>query len=137
MAGQTGPVEQRLQGFGELLCLAFGIYGDVSQHYHDLLKRLVVSKAAHIAQIEGRGVSESEKGLILHQLRRRLSVSIITAQSSCMLQRLHHMSPGAKDAAKRRSSAKQRAEQNSLDARAHFEANIRGRRLHDIGVLHI
>jgi hypothetical protein len=47
------------------------------------------------------------------------------------------MKPGAKDAAKRRTFAKQRDERNSLDARAHFEANIRGRRLRNIGVLHI
>ena len=134
---QTGPLEQRLQDFGEIACLVAGQYGEVSQHFHDLLKRLVVSKAAHISQVEGRGVSESERGLILHQLRRRLSVSIITAQSSCLLSRLHHFNPGAKDAARRRAFAKQRAEQHTLDARAHFEANIRGRRLRDIGVLHI
>ena len=135
--GQTGPLEQRLKDFGEILCLVAGQYGECSQHFHDLLKKLVVSKAAHISQIEGRGLSESEKGLILHQLRRRLSVSIISAQSSCLLSRLNHMTPGAKDAARRRAFAKQRAEQNTLDARAHFEANIRGRRLRNIGVLHI
>ena len=134
---QTGPLEQRLQDFGEISCLVAGQYGEVSQNFHELLKKLSVSKAAHISQIEGRGVSESEKGLILHQLRRRLSVCIISAQSSCMLNRLHHMHPGAKDAARRRAFAKQRTEMNTLDARAHFEANITGRRLRDIGVLHI
>ena len=137
VAGQIGPLEQRLQDFGEIACLVAGQYGEVSQHFHDLLKNLAVSKAALIAQTEGRRVSDSERGLILHQLRRRLSVCIISAQSSCLLNRLHHMHPGAKEAAKRRAFTKQRTERNILDARAHFEANIRGRRLRDIGVLHV
>ena len=75
----VGPLEERLTGFGTLLCLVAGQYGDVSQDYHDLLKRLVDSKAAHVAQIEGRPISNNERGLILYQLRRRLSISIIKA----------------------------------------------------------
>ena len=133
----VGPLEQRLKGFGDLLCLVAGQYGEVSQDFHELLKRLVSSKAAHIAQVEGRPISDSERGLILNQLRRRLSVSIIKAQSSCLLARLNHMSPGAREAAKRRAAAKQRDQTNSQDSRAHFEAHIRGRRLRDIGVIRI
>ena len=36
------------------------------------------------------GTSNSEQGLLLHQLRRRLSVSIIRAQSSCLLSKIGH-----------------------------------------------
>jgi hypothetical protein len=135
--GQIGPLEQRLQGFGEIACLVAGQYGEVSQHFHDLLKKLVTSKAAHVSQIEGRPVSDSERGQILHQLRRRLSVSIIISQSSCLLSRLNHMSPGAKEAAKRRAFAKHREELILMDSRADFEANIRGRRLWNVGIQHL
>jgi hypothetical protein len=133
----VGPLEERLKGFGDLLRLVAGQYGEVSQDFHELLKRLVASKAAHTAQVEGRPISDNERGLILNQLRRRLSVSIIKEQSSCLLSRLNHMTPGAKEAAKRRAAAKQRNELNSQDSRAHFEAHIRGRRLRDIGVIRI
>ena len=115
-----------------------GQYGEVSQHTHDLLAKLTKTKAEHIAQVEGRHLSNSERGLLLHQMRRRLSVSIIRAQSSCLLSRLGHFTPGAREAAKRRAFSKQREEANSQDRRAHFLAHIRGRRLHEqIGTLWI
>ena len=133
-----GPLEQRLKEFGDLLCLVAGQYGEVSQHMHDLLAKLCKTKADHIAQVEGRHLSNSEQGLLLHQMRRRLSVAIIKAQSSCLLSRLGHFSPGAKEAAKRRASAKHRDELNQQDQRAHFQAHIRGRRIHEqVGTLWI
>ena len=97
---QVGPLEQRLNGFGDLLCLVAGQYGEASQDFHKLLGKLATSKVAHIARLEGCHLSESECGLLLHQMRRRLSVAIIRAQSSCLLSRLGHFSPGAKEAAK-------------------------------------
>ena len=66
---QEGPLEQRLKSFGELLCLVAGQYGEVSQHYHDLLAKLAKTKAAHISQTQGRALSNSEQGLLFHQLR--------------------------------------------------------------------
>ena len=135
---QEGPLEQRLKGFGDLICLVAGQYGEVSQHFHDLLAKLSKAKASHIGQMEGRHLSDSERGLLLHQMRRRLSVTIIRAQSSCLLSRLGHFSPGAKEAAKRRALNKRTEEINSQDRRAHFFAHIRGRRIHEqIGTLWI
>ena len=113
--GQEGPLEHRLKGFGELQCLVAGQYGEVSQHYHDLLAKLATSKAAHISETEGHPLSNLKCGLLLHQLCRRLSVSIIRAQSSCLLSRLGHFQPGAKEAAKRRALTKQREELLSQD----------------------
>ena len=88
--------------------------------------------------MEGRHISASERGLILHQMRRCLSVTIIRAQSSCLLSRLGHFSPGAKDAAKRRASSKLKEEAIAQDRRAHFQAHIRGRHIHEkVGALWI
>ena len=103
---QEGPLEQRLKGFGDLICLVAGQYGEVSQHFHDLLAKLSKAKASHIGQMEGRQLSESERDLLLQKMRRRLSVTIIRAQSACLLSRLGHFSPGAKEAAKRRAMSK-------------------------------
>ena len=118
-------------------CLVAGQYGEVSQHYHDLLAKLAKTKADHMSQIQGRPLSNSERGLLLHQLRRRLSITIIRAQSSCLLSRLGHFQPGAKEAAKRRALTKQREEQLNQDRRAHFHAHVRGRRIHETGSLWI
>ena len=134
--GHVGPLEQHLQGFGDIQCLVAGQYGEVSQDFHKLLQKLAQSKASHISLLEGRPVSDSEQGLILHHLRRRLSVSIITAQSRCLLTRLHHMAPGAKEAAKKRSFSKHKEELAQKDRLYHHEAYIRGRRLHNLGLLH-
>ena len=135
-AGHVGPLEQHLQGFGDIQCLVAGQYGEISQDFHKLLQKLALSKASHISLLEGRPVSDSEQGLILHHLRRRLSVSIITAQSRCLLTRLHHMAPGAKEAAKKRAFSKHREELAQKDRLYHHEAYIRGRRLHNLGLLH-
>ena len=53
-AGQVGPLEQRLQGFGEILCLVVGQYGEISQDFHDPLNQLASAKAKHISLLEGR-----------------------------------------------------------------------------------
>ena len=133
----VGPLQQRLESYGNLICLVAGQYGEVSQDFHHLLDELATSKANHISHSEGRPVSDAERGLLLHQLRRRLSVSIIKNQSACLLQRLNHMQPGAKEAAQRRAAAKQREAAVQMDRTAHFEALIRGRRLKNIGTLHL
>ena len=112
-----------------------GQYGEISQDFHDLLKQLALTKAKHISLLEGRPLSVSEQGLLLHHLRRRLSVSIITAQSRCLLTRLNHMAPSAKEAAKKRAYSKHRQELEERDRLFHFEAYVKGRRLHDLGIL--
>ena len=104
--GHVGPLEQHLIGFGEIIRLVAGQYGEISQDFHDLLKKLASAKANHIALLEGRPLSVSEQGLLLHHIRRRISVSIILAQSRCLLTRLNHMAPAAKEAAKKRAFAK-------------------------------
>ena len=87
-------------------CLFAGQYGEVSQHFYDLF---VINKASYIVRVEGHHIYNLEHGLLLHQMRCHLSISIIRAQSYCLLSRLGHFSPGAKDA------AKHRAEINSQD----------------------
>ena len=52
--GQIGPLEQRLRGFGDILRLVVGQYGEISQDLHDLLKQLASAKAKHISLHEGR-----------------------------------------------------------------------------------
>ena len=62
-------------------------------------------------------------------------MSIVTAQAHCLLTRLNHMAPAAKQAAKKRALNKRRQELEERDRLFHFEAFVKGRRLHDLGVL--
>ena len=39
-------------GFGDILRLVVGQYGEISQDFHDLLKKLVITKANHISLLE-------------------------------------------------------------------------------------
>ena len=95
-------------------------------------------RGVNVNQVEGRHLSNSEQGILLHQMRHRLSVAIIKAQSSCLLSRLGHFSPGAKEAAKRVASAKHRDELKQQDQRALYLAHIHGRRIHEqLGTLWI
>ena len=41
--GSNQNQEQRLKGFGDLICLVAGQYGEVSQYFHDLLAKLSVT----------------------------------------------------------------------------------------------
>ena len=59
------------------------------------------------------------------------------SQSNCLLSRLGHYSPGAKEAAQCRAFAKHREENVSRDRLAHHEAHIRGRSLQNISVIRI
>ena len=105
--------------YRELQYLVAGQCREVSRHYHYLLDKLVKSKAVHISKIEGYPLSKSECGLQLHHLCRRILVTIITTQNSCLLSRLGLFSLS-------HAFPKDRKEGS-----AHFLAHIRGRRIHD------
>ena len=136
-SNQIGPVQQRLNGFGDLQCLVVGQFGEVSQHLHDLLAQFADCMADKVSRASGRPVSDDLKGLYLHQLRRELSVTAIRAQSACLLSCLGHMSPGARQAAQRRNVAKRLEEVARRDAKAHWEAEVRSRRLLRVGRLRL
>ena len=136
-ADDIGPLQQRLQSFGDLQCLVVGQYGEVSQHLHDLLGRFATCQADQIARSTGRPVSDQQRGQLLHQLRRELSVTAVRAQASCLLSRLGHIGSGAREAAQRRTRAKQTVELARKDALAHWEAEVRGGRLRPVGRLRL
>ena len=136
--GQVGPVQRRLDEFGDLGCFVVGQFGEGSHDLHQFLIKCANEKSKRLATSTGRPPSDFERSQILQHLRRRLSVCAITAQSSCLLCRLGHMSEGAQEASVRRNLAKSRDEFARQELRAHFEAGIRGRYMQDrVGHLHL
>ena len=134
---QVGPVQQKLESYGKLYGLVVGQLADCSQDLHDLLVRFAEEKAANSARFQGIALTNSQKLLILQQYRRRLSVCAIRAQSACLLSCLGHFSKGAHNAAQKRAICISRDEAARMDLRIHFQAHVRGRRLHHVGLLHV
>ena len=101
---QRGPVERRLDEFGEIKGLCFGAFGEASQDVHDLIQSMAESRLKFQVESEGRpgGGSNQELGLIVGQIRRTLSMAAIKAQVECLLARIHQAGPGNKQLAKKR-----------------------------------
>ena len=52
--GETGALVARLQGFGDLLCLVAGAWGDCSKDLHQLVQICAESKVDHLCRSTGR-----------------------------------------------------------------------------------
>ena len=71
---QIGPVQQKLEGFGDLACLVIGQFAEGSQHLHNFLLRCSELKARRIHQMTGEFPTDYDRSQILQQMRRWLSV---------------------------------------------------------------
>ena len=125
--GATGPLVQRLESMGELLCLVVGAFGEVSEDLERTIKAIAESRALYLSRESGQPVSEARAGWILGQYRRLLSCLFIRSQASCLLARMGHLGEGAKECAARRRVAMAEEERMRKEGEAFFSAHIRGR----------
>ena len=132
-----GPVERKLDSFGDLLGLVVGNLGECSQDLHNLILSFAEERVRNMCRSKGLPVDDNTRSLIIQQYRRRLSVCAVRAQSGCLLSRLGHMSEGARSAAQRRATFRSWEEASKREMISHFDAHIRGRRLNKAGLLHI
>ena len=102
---QKGPVERRLEEFGELLGLCFGAWGEGSEGVHTLIQTLAEQRLKYQGLQQGRAGSDQELGILVGQIRRRLSLVAVQAQVDCLLSKLHQVGPGNAQLAKRRTWA--------------------------------
>ena len=100
-----GPVEQKLQEFGQLKGLVFGAWAEASEHVHELVDTMAKSRVQSQERTRGTPGNKHELGLITAQIRRRLSQVVIKAQVECLLGRLHQVGPGTKAMLQRRDWA--------------------------------
>ena len=130
-SGQRGPLEQRLDEFGEIKGLCFGAFGEASQDVHDLIETMAESRLNFQVLAEGRpeGGSDQEKALIVGQIRRRLSLAAIKAQVECLLGRIHQAGVGNKQLAKKRERALIQDEKMRRERNAQWVRNVEGVRL--------
>ena len=134
VVGQTGPLVQRLEGYGKLWGLAVGPWGDGSKDLHSLVSIIANSMVDARSRERGWEGGEGELGQVMGQLRRKLSCSFVRAQALCLLSRLGQLGPGAKAAAERRGDALRAETARRREAQAHWQAHIRGRGLGKVGM---
>ena len=103
--GQKGPVERRLDEFGQVLGLCFGAWGEASEGVHELVQTLAETRLKYQGLQQGRPGSDRELGVLVGQVRRRLSMAVIKAQVDCLLAKIHQVGPGNTQLAKKRDWA--------------------------------
>ena len=104
-AEDKGPVERRLGEFGDLIGLCFGAWGEASTDVHELIQTLAESRLKFQGLKTGKPRSKQELGIIVGQIRRRLSSAAIKAQVECLLSKIHQVGPGNAQLAKKREWA--------------------------------
>ena len=123
---QKGPVERRLDEFGELLGLCFGAWGEGSEGVHQLVQTIAEARLKFQGLQKGRPGSDQELGLLVGQVRRRLSLVAVKAQVDCLLAKLHQVGPGNAQLAKKRSWAIQEDQRMARERSAQWIRRVEG-----------
>ena len=121
-----GPVERKLEVYGDLLGLCFGAWGEDSEGVHQLIQGLAESRVTFLGLQRGRPGSEEELGMCVGQIRRRLSMAVVKAQVTCLLAKLHQVGPGNKQLAQKRVWAIREDQRMSMERKAQWIRRIEG-----------
>jgi hypothetical protein len=115
-----GPLVARFRGLGGLAegQLVAGPWGDLSPHLHQLLHTFAESRVAAASRAQGWEAGPGQLGKVMGQIRRALSVTVVRANALCLLARLAHLGPGAREAASRREGALRQEERRRQDQQA-------------------
>ena len=128
-SGQVGPVERKLDQFGQLQGFVFGAFGEGSEDIHKMVKILAESRLKAVELQRGRVGLKGELGMITGQIRRMLSVGAVKAAAELLLRRLQHAGEGTQQAAKRREYALMEDYRLRREQEAQFAGFVRGTRL--------
>ena len=135
--GEVGGCEQRLTDLGSCRGLVAGNFGEVSDHWHQLLTALATNRVQVAGVQRGRrGLlrsEDAERAVATSILRKRLGVATVKAQTMSMLGRLEVLGPGAGAARGRRRQAAQLEHRWGQEQRAADLAQRQGWRAHQSG----
>ena len=125
-SSRKGPVERRLEEYGDLLGLCFGAWGEASEGVHQLVQTLAESRLKFQGLQRGRPGSDQELGILVSQVRRRLSLVAVKAQVECLLSKLHQVGPGNQQLARSRVWAVREDERMSRERGSQWLRRIEG-----------
>ena len=101
----AGPVERKLNQYGEVIGLVIGAFAEGSEDVHHLIQQLAEQRAIALRLRRGREATDAEIGMFFGQKRRALSTTCVRAQAQCLLSRMNCLGQGYSQAAKRRQWA--------------------------------
>ena len=126
--GTKGPVEKRLEDFGDLLGLVVGAFGEVSEDLHLLINTLAESRVQKSERLRGQVRREEELSTITGEYRRMISLACVKAQAECLLSRLNQTGEGMMAADRRRRQLVWGEERLRRQLQAQKVAWVQGRR---------
>ena len=125
-----GPLLERFRALGGLSQgqLVAGPWGDLSPHFHSLLKLFSEQRVA--AQVRATGMEQGpdQLGMVTGEIRRAVTVCVVRAQQVCLLERLSFLGRGARAAAERRQANIHLVERRRREAQA-YQLAFQGRAL--------
>ena len=127
--GEVGPVQRKLEEYGDLQGLVVGAFGEGSEDLHHLVQVLAESRVVAVGLARGRPETEVEMGMVVGQIRRRMSVCIKKAQAECLLARLSLIGDGVVQADKRRQWVAKEDENMRRERAASWFCQYRGTRI--------
>ena len=126
MTEAEGPVSRRLWEFGPVIPLVFGGFAEASEGVHDLVDLLSKFRLKKEGNKAGKEDSKTRLGVIVGQIRRRLSLATVKANTTCMLSRLSLTGEGASAAGKRRKWQRRQEDLMNRERQANWQARISG-----------
>ena len=126
--GTQGPVERKLEEFGDLMGLVVGAFGEVSEDFHHLINTMAESRVQKKERQRGLARGEEELSSITGEYRRLVSLACVKAQAECLLARLNQTGKGKVAADRRRGQAVWGEEKLRRQMLAQKVAWVQGRR---------
>ena len=88
-------MERHLEEYGDLLGLVVGAWGEGSEDLYNLVQVLAKTSVDTLGLARGQPATEANLGLVVGQIRRRLSVACVRANMTCLLYRMSLLGEGA------------------------------------------
>ena len=100
-------------------------FSEGSEDLHNLVHTLALQRANTVGLARGRPASEEEIGMIVGQVRRRLSVACVRANKACLLSRLSVIGEAARQAHDRRQGQSMAEEIMRREQQAQWLGRVR------------
>ena len=136
LLGQQGRIRQQLDQYGDLITIVVGKFNELSEGGHQLLKAVAESRVAKTATRAGEAVLSRamEKGVIVDELRRQLSVVNLRASMACLLERLEQAGEGGRLATRRQEGILWEEERMREERELIWAARVRGKPSYNLAV---
>ena len=112
-----------------MLDLVLGGYAEGSQGVWTLLGHMANCRLRKLGLARGSPGSQKELAILTHRLRKRLSLAVIRANVSLLLERMRQVGDGAELACKRRGVAAMEEVKERWGRRADWLARVQGHNL--------